>query len=58
MIRMGLEGSTVIAGENYTTLVVVEVPASASFGACEGTVHVRSGKRTVPQTLAWLTRVC
>jgi hypothetical protein len=49
--------STMPAGISVNLPAVVEIPASAPLGTYEGTVHLRSGRRTIPRTLKVVVNV-
>ena len=46
-----LGDESITPGVPNDVIIAVAVPASVSWGTYEGTVHVRSGRRTVPHTL-------
>jgi hypothetical protein len=43
--------ATVFADQAQTVSLFFSIPAGTSFGLHEGTIHVRSGNQTIPQTL-------
>lgn len=48
---------TVPAGQQQSIVLTFSVPAGTRFGAYEGTIHVREGKRTLPATLKVMINV-
>ena len=49
--------ASVVANQTYEFPLVVEIPVSTNIGTYQGTVHVRQGKRTVPETLKVIINV-